>query len=31
MFIISGNSKTSDSHRILLNFTNKINFNENDE
>ena len=31
IFINSGNSKTSDSHRLLLNFANKINLNKSDK
>ena len=31
MFMNSENSKTSDSHRLLLNFLNKINLNRSDK
>ena len=31
ILINSGKSKTFDSHRILLNITNKVNLNQNDK
>ena len=31
IFINSGNSKTSDSYRLLLSLTNKINLNKSDK
>ena len=31
IFLNSGNSKTSHSHRLLLNLTNEINLNKSDK